>query len=94
MNDPAAVARVLAAVDPEVPGPSLDALALSVGLDKLAVKDPRAAELVKLRYFAGLTVPQVAEMIGVSASTVDNYWAYARAWLRVELSSGSAQREG
>ena len=49
---------------------------------------------MKLRYFAGLTVPQVAEALGVSASTVDNYWAYARAWLRVEMSAGSENPDG
>jgi DNA-binding transcriptional regulator LsrR (DeoR family) len=47
--------------------------------------DKTKAQVVRLRYFAGLTVRQAAEAMGISASTADNYWAYARAWLRVEL---------
>lgn len=60
-------------------------VALHEALDKLAAKDPRKAELVKLRFFAGLTNQQAAEMLGISTSTADNGWAYARAWLRAEL---------
>ena len=52
---------------------------------KLADVDIRAAELVKLRYFAGLTNPQAAEVLGVSPRTADLSWAYARAWLKTEL---------
>jgi RNA polymerase sigma factor (TIGR02999 family) len=64
-----------------------DALvALNEALERLENIDKMKAQVVKLRYFAGLTVPQTAEVLGVSASSVDNYWAYARAWLRVELS--------
>jgi RNA polymerase sigma factor (sigma-70 family) len=48
-------------------------------------KDPRKAELVKLRFFAGLTNQQAAEALGISTSTADNDWAYARAWLRAEI---------
>jgi RNA polymerase sigma factor (TIGR02999 family) len=79
----------LSNVDPEIETPHLDLLALSEALDKLAANDPRAAELVKLRFFAGLTRQQAAEVLGVSAATADNDWAYAKGWLRVELSSGS-----
>ena len=50
--------------------------------EKLA---PQKAELVKLRYFAGLTVEQAAGLLGISTSTADNYWAYARSWLRIKL---------
>ena len=50
-------------------------------LDRLAAKDARKAELVKLRFFAGLTNEQAATALGISASTADNDWAYARAWL-------------
>jgi RNA polymerase sigma factor (TIGR02999 family) len=60
-------------------------LALDEALGKLADVDPRAAELVKLRYFAGLTIPQAAEVLGVSPRTADLSWAYARAWLKTEL---------
>jgi RNA polymerase sigma factor (TIGR02999 family) len=60
-------------------------LALHEALDRLAARDPRKAELVKLRFFAGLTNEQAAAVLGISTSTADNDWAYARAWLRVEL---------
>jgi RNA polymerase sigma factor (TIGR02999 family) len=58
-----------------------DLLALDEALSQLAATDPKAAELVKLRYFAGLTVKQAAEVLGVSPRTADFLWAYARAWL-------------
>ena len=71
----------LSDVDPAIVPPSDDLLAFNEALEKLEKLDTRKAEVVKLRLFTGLTVPQVAELIGLSASTVDNYWAYARAWL-------------
>jgi RNA polymerase sigma factor (TIGR02999 family) len=77
----------LAGVDPVIAGPTLDLLALNEALDKLAAKDPRKAELIKLRFFAGLTNEQVAEALGVATSTVDADWAYAKSWLRVEMSA-------
>jgi RNA polymerase sigma factor (TIGR02999 family) len=69
--------------------PDLDLLALSEALDKLQAKDPRAAELVKLRFFAGLTRHQAAEVLGVSVATADNDWAYAKGWLKGEISGRS-----
>ena len=60
-------------------------IALSESLDKLQTKDPRAAELVKLRFFAGLTRQQAADDLGVSVATADNDWAYAKGWLKAEL---------
>jgi RNA polymerase sigma factor (TIGR02999 family) len=60
-------------------------LALDEALTKLASQDPTIAELVRLRYFAGLTIKQVAEMLGVSPRTANHYWAYAKAWLREEI---------
>ena len=54
-------------------------------LDGLAAEDPRKAELVKLRYFAGLTIPQAAEILGVSPRKADFIWSFARAWLRREI---------
>jgi DNA-directed RNA polymerase specialized sigma24 family protein len=58
-----------------------DLLALDEALSELAKVDSQASELVKLRFFAGLTVPQAAESLGVSPRTADFLWAYARAWL-------------
>ncbi len=62
-----------------------DLLALDEALEKLAEKDPVKAELVQLRVFAGVTLAEAAEILGLSTSTADRYWAYARAWLRVEI---------
>jgi RNA polymerase sigma factor (TIGR02999 family) len=61
--------------------PAEDLLALSDALDRLAQEDPVKAELVKLRYFAGLTVEQAAAALGISRATADRYWAYAKVWL-------------
>jgi RNA polymerase sigma factor (TIGR02999 family) len=60
-------------------------LALDEALTKLAGHDPKVAELVELRYFAGLTIKQAAELLGVSPRTADLYWAYAKAWFREEI---------
>jgi len=79
-------ARVeLSSVAAETQGPDLDLLALSDALDKLQTQDPRAAELVKLRFFAGLTRNQAANSLGISVATADNDWAYAKGWLKAEL---------
>ena len=61
-------------------------LAMDEALDLLAEQDPQKAELVKLRFFAGLTGEQAAEALGISTSTADRYWAYTRAWLQREMS--------
>jgi RNA polymerase sigma factor (TIGR02999 family) len=63
----------------------VDLIALSDALDRLAAAFPRRAELVKLRYFAGLTLPEVAAVLGVSQSTAEADWTYAKAWLKREL---------
>ena len=78
----------LSQVDPEMKMeiPRFDLLALDEALDKFEAKDARAAALVKLRFFTGLTRQQAAEALGVSIATVDNDWAYAKCWLRLELS--------
>ena len=65
-----------------------DILGLDEALQKLEQKDPRKAELVKLRFFAGLTTAQAAEALGVSVSTAEKDWTYARAWLRLEMTGG------
>ena len=62
-----------------------DVLALDEALEKLSAKDKVKADLVKLRYFAGLTSEQAAEVLGISHNTADQYWAYARSWLRLEI---------
>ena len=62
-----------------------DLLALDPALDRLAAADSQAADLVKLRYFAGLTIPQAAEVLGVSPRKADLLWSFARAWLRREI---------
>jgi RNA polymerase sigma factor (TIGR02999 family) len=67
------------------PESSGDLLALDEALSQLAVVDGVAAELVKLRYFAGLTSQQAAETLGISSRTADRTWAYARAWLFKKL---------
>jgi RNA polymerase sigma factor (TIGR02999 family) len=60
-------------------------LAVNDALDKLAAQNKIEAELVKLRYFVGMTLEEAAEVLGISARTADNYWAHARAWLFHEL---------
>lgn len=75
-------------LNPAVDGPSEDLIALDEALHKLEEKDQRKADLVKLRYFAGLTGVQAARALGISRATADEYWAYARAWLRVEIAKG------
>lgn len=57
-------------------------------LEALAVEDPQKAELVKLRFFAGLTLPEAARVLDVSDATVERWWAYARAWLTKEMRAG------
>jgi RNA polymerase sigma factor (TIGR02999 family) len=61
--------------------PTDDLLALSEALDKLAAVEPAKAELVKLRYFAGCSLNEAAEHLGISLATAKRYWAYSRAWL-------------
>lgn len=68
--------------------PSEDLIALDEALEKLSQKDKLKAELVKLRYFAGLTIEQAANILGISRSTADEHWAYARSWLRMEIAKG------
>lgn len=66
-------------------GADLDLIALNDALDVLERRDARQAAVVKLRFFAGLTAGEAAEALGVSLSTTENDWAYARAWLRLEM---------
>ncbi len=77
--------------DFNLPGPEDDDLVLAVNeaLDKLAAHDPLSAELIKLRFFAGLPNVEAAQLLGLSERTAKRTWAYARAWLYREL-TGSA----
>jgi RNA polymerase sigma factor (TIGR02999 family) len=63
----------------------IDLLAVDEALAKLERQDQRKAQLVKLRFFAGLTIAEAAEALGISTSTADNDWAYARCWLKLEI---------
>jgi RNA polymerase sigma factor (TIGR02999 family) len=67
-----------------------DVLALDEALVRLAREDPRKAELVKLRFFGGLSLEQAGAMVGISERTAKRYWAYARAWLYAAVRDGSA----
>jgi RNA polymerase sigma factor (TIGR02999 family) len=69
--------------------PRHDLLDLDELLDQLAGADPKAAELVKLRFFAGLTGDQAAEILGIAPRSADLLWAYARAWLFEKLQGGN-----
>lgn len=60
-------------------------LAVNEALEKLAALDPQKAELVKLRYFVGMTLEQAAEALGISERSAKRYWAFARAWLHEEI---------
>jgi len=62
-----------------------DVVAVDQALKRLAQEKPKVAEVVKLRYFAGLTVAQTAEILGISRRSADSYWAFARAWLYREI---------
>ena len=68
--------------------PALTDEEAKAALTKLAAKDPAKAKLVELRYFAGLTGDQAADVLGISPTTADRHWAYARAWLRAEVLGG------
>ncbi len=66
-------------------GQSVDIEALDEALTKLAAEDPAKAELVKLRFFAGLTMPEIAQVLRISLATAERHWTYARTWLFAEL---------
>ena len=71
------------------PGDDDQLLAINDALDKLDGQNKVEAELVKLRYFVGMTLEEAAEVLGISARTADNYWAHARAWLFREIKAQS-----
>ena len=74
----------IADADEEAPAED-DLLALDELLTRLAAEDPEAADVVKLRYFAGLSVEEAAESLGMSRATAYRHWTFARAWLLQEL---------
>jgi RNA polymerase sigma factor (TIGR02999 family) len=69
-----------------IPAAAAGILALDEALTRLEAKDPPAAQLVKLRFFAGLTMSQAAEILGMPLRTAERNWTYARTWLQGELS--------
>jgi len=87
-GDRSRVPLTVAAFTPEPDAPALDLLALDEALEKLERDDPRMAQVVMLRYFAGLTIEDTARALEISTSTVEREWSYARAWLYREMSKG------
>jgi RNA polymerase sigma factor (TIGR02999 family) len=75
----------------ECPDVQEDLVALDTALDKLKQVDGTAVELIQLRYFAGLTVTQAAEILDISERTAERTWTYARAWLRLEMDSAASR---
>jgi RNA polymerase sigma factor (TIGR02999 family) len=76
----------------EIPSPTADddqLLAVNEALEKFAALDPRKAELVKLRYFVGMSFDEAATALGIAVPTAKQWWTYARAWLSVELRDGA-----
>ena len=78
---------------PARPAPE-EVLALDEALARLATEDPEAAQVVRLHFFAGLSVEQAAEAIGVSRATAYRQWSFARAWLRCEIAGGAVPLDG
>jgi RNA polymerase sigma factor (TIGR02999 family) len=72
--------------------PAEELLSLNDALDQLDQADPKKADLVKLRYFTGLSVQEAADVLGISRATADRYWAYAKVWLSCAI-SGEAKPE-
>jgi RNA polymerase sigma factor (TIGR02999 family) len=73
----------------ELRAPADEVLAVNDALDQLARKEPVTAEVVKLKYFVGMTLPEIAGALDVSLSTVERHWSFARAWLRSALRGDS-----
>ncbi|MCF7763607.1 MAG: sigma-70 family RNA polymerase sigma factor [Verrucomicrobia bacterium] len=73
----------------ELRAPPDEILAVSEALDQLAKKEPVSAEVVKLKYFVGMTLPEIAEALDVSLSTVERHWSFAKAWLRTAVRGDS-----
>jgi RNA polymerase sigma factor (TIGR02999 family) len=78
---------IAAALDP------LEVLAIHEALDRLSAKSPRKAELVKLRYFLGCTIPEAADILGIAAATAEEDWTYTKAWLQRELKRAEQKKD-
>jgi DNA-directed RNA polymerase specialized sigma24 family protein len=85
-GDPSAAGQLLPLVYDELP-------AVDEALQQLAEEDPLCAELVKLRFFAGLTLEEAAATLGIARRTADRYWAFARSWLYDALSKADKPDE-
>jgi RNA polymerase sigma factor (TIGR02999 family) len=81
-------------IDISVDDPPADLLVLDEALEKLSHEDKLCAELVKLRFFAGLSLDEAAHTLGIARRTADRTWAFARAWLFEELSKGDDPADG
>jgi RNA polymerase sigma factor (TIGR02999 family) len=74
--------------------PCDDLVALDDALGRLAAREPVKAELVKLRFFAGLSMPEAAKVLGLSLATAERYWTFARVWLYAELTDAGTHPDG
>ncbi len=77
-----------------ITAPSEELLAVNDALTALAREEPQAAEVVRMRYFVGMTVPEIADALGLSSRTVDRHWAFARAWLKRTIRASLASSAG
>ena len=85
----------LGAVEPAIEGPPVDLIALDEALTALEARDKRKADLVRIRFFAGLTTEQAARALGISTATANNDWSYAKSWLRLAMTGdGPDERRG
>ena len=78
-------------LDIPAPAPDEQLLAVNEALAKFALLDPRKSELVKLRYFVGMTFEEASEALGIAVPTAKQWWGYARAWLRVEMAGAGGK---
>src|ERR1700676_4569781 len=81
--------RSLEGLETAAPASDDELLGVNEALERLHKVAPSKAELVKLRYFGGLTIPEAAQALGISITTANRYWAYARSWLHEELAAGA-----
>ncbi len=82
------------ATSPDAGDDAIDPVALDAAIEQLAQQDPRAAQIVRLKYYAGLEIAHVAQAMGISERTVKNDWTFARAWLAKAMEEQGARAEG